>query len=172
MSAFIGRLEHLNESDSKVRAVLRRSLAFDPGTHVPAFPIVEPFVGKDSSPRRREMLYLVAGLWAAHWKAGRSGDPISIGRACARYQLASGSSSVERRFIALLDADDDQLPHRLRQMIALLKESSLDFESLLSGLLYWNDPQKRTQNRWAREFYQNLDSEASMDTELEQENIG
>jgi CRISPR system Cascade subunit CasB len=53
----------------------------------------------------------------------------------------------------MLDADSDQLPHRLRQMIALLKKQAIDFDNLLKGLLYWNDDQKRTQNAWARDFY-------------------
>ena len=44
MSAFIEWLESLNEKDTKVRAVLMRSLAFEPGTHVPAYPYVEPFL--------------------------------------------------------------------------------------------------------------------------------
>jgi CRISPR system Cascade subunit CasB len=79
-----------------------------------------------------------------------------LGKAVAAYQMASGSTSTERRFITLLDADRDQLPHRLRQMIALLKEQPIDFDALLAGLLYWNDDQKRTQNTWARDFYRNL----------------
>ncbi len=57
--------------------------------------------------------------------------------------------------INLLDADRDQLPHRLRQMIALLKDYDLDFEALLTGLLSWEDDRKRTQNQWARDFYRN-----------------
>ena len=99
------------------------------------------------------MHYLAAGLWATHWWEGRTGTPIGIGEACAKYQEASGSSSTEQRFIALLDADSDQLPNRLRQMITLLKEQPIDFDALLNGLLYWNDDQKRTQNDWARDFY-------------------
>ena len=90
-----------------------------------------------------------------------------LGKACAMHQIASGSTSTERRFIALLDADRDQLPHRLRQIIALLKEQSIDFEALLSGLLYWDDDQKRTQNAWARDFYRNLNHETENQTELE-----
>jgi len=163
MSTFIEWLEGLNEKDTKVRAVLRRSLAFDPGSYVHAFPYVEPFVGNGDNARRRETLYLVAGLWAAHWHEDVRGQPLALGKACALHQLASGSTSTERRFIALLDADRDQLPHRLRQIIALLKEQSIDFEALLSGLLYWDDDQKRTQNAWARDFYRNLNHE----TELE-----
>ena len=99
MSGFIEWLEKLNEKDTKVRAVLRRSLAFDPGAYVPAYPYVEPFIKDEDKSWRREMYYLVAGLWAAHWREGQRGQPMSLGKACAAYQTASGSTSTERRFI-------------------------------------------------------------------------
>ena len=153
MNGFIEWLEKVNEKDTKVRAVLHRSLAFDPGAYVPAYPYVEPFIRGEDKSRRREIYYLVAGLWAVHWREGQRGQPMSLGKACAAYQTASGSTSTERRFINMLDADSEQLPHRLRQMIALLKEQAIDFSDLLKGLLYWNDDQKRTQNTWARDFY-------------------
>jgi CRISPR system Cascade subunit CasB len=102
------------------------------------------------------MYYLVAGLWAAHLREGRLDGGTTVGTACAAYQAASGSTSVERRFITLLDSDGDQLPHHLRQMMALLKEQSIDFDALLTGLLCWNDEQKRTQNAWAQDFYRTL----------------
>lgn len=159
MSGFIEWLDDLNSKDTKIRAVLRRSLAFDPGTFAPAYPYVEPFVKDEDNSWRRQMLYLVAGLWAAHWREGQSRQPMPLGKACAAYQAESGSMSTERRFINLLDADSDQLPHRLRQMIALLKEQAIDFDFLLKGLLYWNDDQKRTQNAWARDFYRNINAE-------------
>lgn len=162
MNGFIEWLESLDEKDTKIRAVLRRSLAFDPGGFPSAYPYVEPFVRDGDSAWRREMLYLAAGLWASHWREGRGGEPISIGKACAAYQLASGSTSTERRFINLLDADPDQLPHRLRQVVALLKDQAIDFEALLKGLLYWKDDQKRTQNAWARDFYRNLHHESEI----------
>lgn len=153
MSGFIKWLESVSENDARARAVLRRSLAFDPGEYVPAYPYVEPFVKNEENSWRREMHYLVAGVWAAHWREGRSGTPMSVGEACAAYQTATGSTSTERRFISLLDADRDQLPHRLRQIIALLKGHPIDFEALLKGLLYWNDDQRCTQISWARDFY-------------------
>ncbi len=177
MSGFIEWLEGRNAKDTKVRAVLRRSLAFVPGQYVPAFCYVESFVGDRDSSRRRETLYLVAGLWAAHWREGREGEPLSIGEACAVFDNGRRSkmnsddrrkvSSAEKRFITLIDSDPDQLPHRLRQMLALLKEQSIDFDALLTGLLYWDDDQKRTQNAWARDFYRNLNHETENQTELE-----
>lgn len=156
MSGFIAWLEKLNESDSKVRAVLRRSLAFDPGRHIPAFPYVEPFLKGEDSGWRRDMHYLSGALWASHLREGRAGAAPTLARACAMHQLGSGSASTERRFISLLDADREQLPHRLRQMVALLGEQPIDFEMLLNDLLYWNSDSKRTQNAWARDFYRTL----------------
>lgn len=155
MSGFIAWLVKLNEADNKAKAVLRRSLAFEPGQHVPAYPYVEPFV-KDDDGWRRAMHYLVAGLWAAHWCEGRSGPLSPLAKACAAHQLKSGSASTERRFISLLDADREQLPHRLRQMTALLAEQPIDFDALLRDLLTWNYDDKRTQNAWARDFYRTL----------------
>ena len=159
MSGFIEWLENLNTKDTKVRAVLRRSLSFDPGSFVPAYPYVEPFIKDVDNSWRRQMLYLVAGVWAAHWRESHTGAGLPLGKACATHQMASGSTSTERRFISLLDADHDQLPHRLRQMTALLKEQAIDFDALLRGLLYWNDDLKRTQNAWARDFYRSLNPE-------------
>lgn len=168
MNRFIEWLETLNQKDTKVRAVLRRSLAFDPGGFVPAYPYVEPFMKEEGNSWRREMHYLVAGLWAAHWREGRNGEPMSIGQACQALYLAKDKSpSIERRFITLLDSDQDQLPHRLRQMVALLKEQPVDFEALLRGLLYWHDDQKRTQNAWARDFYRNLEEDEEGEKETE-----
>ncbi len=156
MSGFITWLEKLNQTDSKVRAVMRRSLAFEPGQHIPAYPYVESFVKGDDGGWRRAMHYLVAGLWAAHWREGRAGPLLPLAKACAAHQLKSGSASTEARFISLLDADREQLPHRLRQMTALLAEQPIDFDTLLRDLLAWNHDDKRVQNAWARDFYRSL----------------
>lgn len=170
MSGFIAWLERLNELDNKVRAVLRRSLAFDPGQHIPAFPYVEPFLKGEASGGRRDMHYLVAALWAAHWREGRGGANQTLASACAVHQLKSGSASTERRFINLLDADREQLPHRLRQMVALLGEQPIDFQALLDDLLRWNNESKRTQNAWARDFYRALAPASTTDTDTVTEN--
>lgn len=170
MSTFFEWLEDLNAKDSRVRAVLRRSLAFEAGGFASAFPYVEPFVKNETSEWRRSMHYLAAGLWAAHWREGRLGHPLPLGKACAAYRDAKDSSSTEQRFIALLDADKDQLAHRLRQMITLLKDYPLDFNALLSGLLLWTNQRKPTQNSWARDFYRSANiSDANEPTTQEEE---
>ena len=79
-------------------------------------------------------------------------------------------SSTEKRFVTLLDADSDQLPHRLRQVIALLKDQPIDFGALLTMLIYWNDDEKRTQNAWARDFYRNINQETDTEPTSQEEN--
>lgn len=170
MNRFIEWLEDLNEKDTKVRAVLRQSLAFEPGRYIRAYPYVEPFVKDEEDRWRRDMFYLVAGLWASHWRVGRVGVPMTLGKACAAYQEDKKSTSTERRFITLLDADSDQLPHRLRQLVALLKEQPIDFGDLLNSLVHWNDDQKRTQNIWARHFYRSLNHETNTKSKNEKGN--
>ncbi len=165
MSGLIVWLNDANERDTKVRAVLRRSLAFDPGTHIPAFPYVEPFLKGEAEGWRRQMHYLAAGLWAANWREGRAGQTTPIATACALHQRKSGSASTERRFIHLLDADREQLPQRLRQMVALLNEQPVDFQSLLNDLVFWSHVDKRVQNAWARTFYRTLNPINAAETE-------
>lgn len=166
MSEYIAWLDDLNARETKVRAVLRRSLAFEPGTHIPAFPYVEPFLKGEAEGWRRQMHYLVAGLWAAHWREGQTEAKVKLADAIARYDLEHRKSlsaddkrkptSTEKRFITLLDADEEQISHRLRQMVALLNEQPIDFQALLNDLRYWNRPDKKVQNAWARAFYRTL----------------
>jgi CRISPR system Cascade subunit CasB len=154
---FIEHLKKTAEQNRAARATLRRSLSFPPGEWPPAFPYVEPFCAREGNEKmdwRRRMLYLIAGLWAAAGPAGPGKESLApLGQAVRWYADKHDSASTEKRFIALLDADPDQLPHRLRQMCALLKEYSLDFAAMLDGLLYWNFPERRTRTRWARHYY-------------------
>lgn len=171
MSGFVEWLETLNAESSKVRAELRRSLSFEPGEHIPAFPYVEPFLKGEENQWRRQVHYLVGGLWATHWREDNKGPATTLAKACAVHQINSGSASTERRFISLLDADCEQLPHRLRQMVALLKEQSIDFQQLLEDLLRWNWDSKKIQVQWARDFYRTLNASNAITEETETEII-
>jgi len=138
--------------DRAGKAVLRQSLSFPPGTWPRAFPLVEPFVAT-LPPSRRATAYLVAGLmaWSRSDEAGK-GD---LGAACAQLHAATESGSIERRFLALLEADRDALSHHLRQIVALLASRGItpSWSQLLSDLNWWDDPDRRVQQRWARSYY-------------------
>jgi len=145
------------------RAAFRRSLAFPPGAYPRAMPYVEPFLAKgDWRQEELEAHYLVAALYAL-----KDGDH-QVGRTLARalWEKAQGSASVEKRFLALLEADRDQIAFRLRQAVALV-EGGIDFARLLDDLLRWFSPERHVQARWAREYYGAGASEEEKKKEVE-----
>jgi CRISPR system Cascade subunit CasB len=154
-ASFVRHLRTLAERDRGSMAVLRRSLSFDPGTYPAAFPLVEGFVSDTTSGASRRSLYLLAGLFASH---GRHEPGTTFAAAFARLQQRRRSASLEQRFIGLLDADEDQLPFRLRQAISLLAADGIgfDYERLSSDLPWWSAESRQVQQRWARDFYRTL----------------
>lgn len=91
----------------------------------------------------------------------------SFGRAVALlYLRRNRTESIERRFVALLDADAEQLPHHLRQMVHLLKAEEgirIHWVELLTDLRRWNDDERRVQQRWARAFYREVNAAPDAD---------
>lgn len=144
-------VSHISGLDPGAKATLRRSLAFPAGSWPPAFPYVERWV---SAERRwdRTVYYLVAGLQCLSRATTAEGN---MGRAVSALRERTGSSSVEQRFIALLDADHEQLPQRLRQMVTLLSSHDIapDWARLRRDLLAWNSAERFVQQRWARSYY-------------------
>lgn len=154
-SQFVKRLAAMADGERRDRAALatlRRSLAFEPGTHVPSFALVEPWIPQEEG-WQRSVYYLVAGLLALDPRLG----PLSLPEAMARlYREKRESRSIESRFLALLDADRDQLPDRLRRCVHLVRAAEgpgLDWAGLLTDLLGWFHPDRPVQRRWARIFY-------------------
>lgn len=146
--------QHLGErlgASGRPRATLRRSLSFPPGTWPEAFPYVEPFVAT-AERWTRQAAYLVAGLYAISGTQSGSG---SLGAAAFRLRTRTDSGSVETRFLALLDADEEQLPYRLRQMITLMASADIapDWAILFKDLTNWNRLSRYVQERWARDYY-------------------
>jgi CRISPR system Cascade subunit CasB len=168
---FVAHLRQLHEHDSGALAVLRRSQSFDPGAYPPAYPFVERFVGADrhaNDPFRRA-LYGVAALFALqpHHIRGRS-----LAAAFGVVMRHRESASVELRFIALLSADAENLPHYLRQVVSLLAadDQGFDFAQLLRDLALWLNPlaqeaRDQLRQRWARDFYNAASGYTSAESE-------
>lgn len=188
-TAFVSYLRGLSSQDLGALATLRRSLAGEPGTDVRAFKWIEKRLPMNHGVRERKVYYLVAGLWASIHTASiirsatvdEAGEAMlaaapeavaatettrrargSLGSVIARLQERRGGDGVERRFITLLDADDAQLPDRLRQMVQLLRTEEeisrqIDWPGLLHDLLQWDRDDRRVQRRWASDFYRAAD---------------
>jgi CRISPR system Cascade subunit CasB len=165
----------LRKLDSGGRADLRRCLAAEtPSGHLPAYRHVEklPWV-PTLSKSRRDCYYLVGGLFALVERQSDRNDldgpeakSLSLARAVKIYELGADKggdgklSSVERRFLTLLDSDEEQLPYRLRQMVQMITrgqnavKARLDWAGLLKDLQSWNSRNDWVRQKWAREFYQ------------------
>lgn len=162
---FVQHLGALSERQPGVRATLRRSLGFAPGAYPPAYPFVERFVAAESHANhpQRLALYLVAGLYAAHPKQASPSLASSLAQ-LMRQRGKDHGSSIEKRFVALLGADAEDLPKHLRQIVSLLSADGvgLNYTTLLKDLSFWLntglDPEKRDRirQRWARDFYRAL----------------
>lgn len=155
VQAFVEHLANVCE-DRGARAILRRSAAFDPGEYVPAFPFVEPFLPEDTPESERRAFYLCAMLYALH---GLHQEGRWLARAFgALWWKHEKRPSLEKRFIALLEADADGLSEHLRQIVMLLKEEAFDHAALLTDLRelmkpYTTERQNRIRARWAKDFY-------------------
>ncbi len=148
---YLSRLASGERPDTGALAALKRSVAFEPGSYPPSFPYVEPWTGGlEGWPRKAH--YLVAGLFARHQKH-QEGRPFA--RAYRDEKERRGSESLEQRFLALLDADEEEIVYRLRQAVALLAEQAFDWARLLEDLLSWHIAERRDRTKvtWARQFY-------------------
>ena len=86
----------------------------------------------------------------------------------------SGSESIAKRMIALLDSyfdESDDLSYRLRQCVKLATshQVGVDWLQLLKDLIYWTHEDKFIQKTWARDFYSKpkLDQDMGFDSNLE-----
>jgi CRISPR system Cascade subunit CasB len=149
-------------------AHLRRSLGFDPGAFPRAYPYIERFVGPERHAEDpwRKALYLVAGLFALH-PQHRQGE--TLASALGQLAHARESTSIERRFIALLGAEPEGLPDLLRQVVSLLAadDCAFDYVRLLDDLGIWLRPfggagRDRLRQRWARDFYRAYDAATAL----------
>ncbi len=140
--------------DRAALAHLRRGLGRTLGESGEMMPYVVPFLPEKG---RHDPYFLVAALFASHPpEDNRKG--ISIGKAmCAVWVARDKTDSIEKRFVALLNANANDLPHHLRTAIGLIKAESslapLDYQRLLKDLRHWNHANRDVQRRWAQDFW-------------------
>jgi CRISPR system Cascade subunit CasB len=157
---FINKLLELSDPahpDRATLAELRRCLGHDLGRAL--YRVGWLFNGVQGEAAVNDAI-LVAALFASH-QANRAG--VSLGAAFRELKELTGSDSVEKRFVTLLDSEKADLPARLRQAISLLnaKEIPLDWEQLLSNLRQWDSESRWIQRMWARDFWREREAKPS-----------
>lgn len=158
--AFTDYLANLVKQENRAAlAALRRGLGKTPGEAAEMYPYVMPFIGDTLSLRRQNDFFLVASLFATH-QIGWPGSPnekrgTNLGASFRRLRAAVDSASIEKRFVALLNAEREDLPDHLRHAISLLKahEIPVDWFQLLRDLAGWEWESHSIQRAWSLAFW-------------------
>ena len=159
-------LERLCEQEDRAAlASLRRGMGQPPGAVLETSRIVEHMLDEDDQDYIRETLYVIAPLFAYH-PASEAGDRWKINMGSHFRKLFGENeeppANVERRFMALLSSEPDDLPDTLRQAVSLLKskDESVNWLNLFDDVQKWLDRRpegerrrKEVRLRWARSFW-------------------
>lgn len=127
------------------------------------FPALGPG-GMTENEERNEWRTLIAGLFGFAHDDLEDKRGVSLGTALRDLYEARQNDSLERRLMALLNADAEHLPGHLRQAISLLKtvdNCKLDWGMLLEDVSAWNSSDKWVQKKWTRDYYRSRKDDKS-----------
>ena len=159
IEAFVHRLKELvDREDRAALARLRRGLGQEFGTAPDRDAWILARLPADVSDRHLADAATIASLFALHSAPGGTGTLAATLRILGMRTPADDggpSSAVERRFVALLNSEHEDLPDRLRQAISLLKAHDLgiDWSRLFQDLIHWESDRRFVQRRWSRDFW-------------------
>lgn len=146
----VTHLQKLSDGqDRAALAALRRSLQQDHA--LDGLRVVLPFLGRAPTRRDEDDALLLAGLFALHPESGG----LSVAAALRILAVRSeGSKSVELRFVALLNAERDDLGRHLRHAVSLARANdlALDWHNLRRAIRGW-DRDDRARRAWSRDFW-------------------
>ncbi|MEZ4714431.1 MAG: type I-E CRISPR-associated protein Cse2/CasB [Caldilineaceae bacterium] len=143
-------MDSLGNLDAGERAQLKRNAGkrLTEARHIGTFYRVLPH----GTPRyQEEFFFLVATLYPLA-DGGAQGN---FGTSLRRARDGQNDNGLNRRIEVLLDADQTQLPFRLRQAVRLLysKRVNIDWVQLTKDLIFWNGEERRVQQAWARAYF-------------------
>ena len=134
-------------------AHLRRGLGKPPKTAMEMFPYLGRFLSNDTKPNYENTVFIVAALFAYYPDAKNTSGNLGA----SLRELKENSDSIEKRFVALLNAEAEDLPYYLRQIIGLLKSNdvAVNWERLFKDIQSWNSDKRFVQQKWAEQFWGN-----------------
>ena len=158
---FVAKLEKATDGD---KAMLKRNAGktLSQAHNIP--PIFWQSLPYGISHRQEELYFLVATLFPfVKYSHGLDYDPPKIrnfGHTLKRIRDEQNKNGLNRRFTILLDADEQQLPFRLHQLVARLKSTddksiTLNWAELLYHLTNWHSEDRWVQLHWARNYFTN-----------------
>ncbi len=162
IASLVAGLDDLaKRQDRAALAALRRGLGKGPGEAPEMFPIIVPLLPSARLPPWEEACaYLVASLFGFYpdgsWRGEDDGRwSRNLGASLRLLANRMDSAGPERRLIALLNSDRDDLGAHLRGVVALLRGQAIpiDWTQLGHDVLGWDRPSREVQRRWATAFW-------------------
>ena len=148
VAEFVERLKRL---EAGARARLKRNAGLSLAESRDALGLLYRLLPSGVQPYQEETFFMAATLFPLA-DGGGSGD---LGNALRRARRPKNAKGLDRRVERLLDADESQLPFRLRQAIRFLRSCRVrvNWPRLLDDLLAWNHPGRFVQEHWARSYF-------------------
>lgn len=159
-----GLTQSVEREDRAALAALRRALGTTPGSRPEAARVLYRLLPANVPQWRERDCWLLAGLFALHPRSlehppGGYGLTLADSlRQLARVEAVS-SEGVERRLIALLNAEREDLDDHLRHAVAQLRahDVGVDYVQLLRDLRGWGAEERWVQRRWSRAYWGQLE---------------
>ncbi len=155
MSEFVKYLCSISDREDRgALAALRRGLGKPVGTVPETYPYIVPWLPAAGRECDQNAHFIIASLYALH--PVHSDSSRSMGWTIHTTAAKRGeSSSAERRFVAMLNAHVDDLPHHLRHAVSLARTEGVpvNYTQLLTDLGRWPDERRWVQKRWASDFW-------------------
>ena len=153
---YVKHLERLRDTNDRgALATLRKGMSEVPGTSTDQYPYVVPWIPEESNAWKEQTYFLIGGLFALHPEGRGKGN---MGSVFKKMRILTDSESVEKRFVAILNAHPEDFHIHLRHAISLAKSKdiSIEWDQLFYDIIYWNHPQKFVQKQWAKAFWGNV----------------
>jgi CRISPR system Cascade subunit CasB len=157
---FIQMLTGFHQQENRAAlAMLRRGLGKQPGEAMEVYRIIGNFAATAKGKREAD-LHTIATLYGLYPSESRAGNQdnsnfgLSVSELNKKINARTKSESIEKRFVALLNAHSDDLSDHLRQMVGLLKanKEEINWLQLLNDLNGWERDDREVQRRWAKSF--------------------
>lgn len=145
--------------DRAALAAKRRGLGEPPGSIIDMYRYVPSYVLNWSGPRK-DAVFIAGALFGLHWKALTTDRKEPFTAALKRTER---SESYEKRVLALLKADREELPTHLRHAVAYIKSKGdrngspipIDWAELIRNIANWEHQDRFVQQNWANAWWGN-----------------
>jgi len=147
-------LDRLRKLDSGDRAQLKRCAGMTLSEAPQVMGLFFQVLPRGVASYNEANYFLITTLFPLIDEGGR-GNFGSALRQARPIEKPNDRKPLDRRVEILLDADDAQLPFRLRQAVRLLKskEIKVNWQSLAEDILSWTHPKRYVQQNWARAYF-------------------